>query len=147
LGLFIFPPKIIIMKTSRFFVLWCLLLIVLASWVAGGQAAQPDRGGKMVAHNVFFTLKDRSDAAKTKLVQACRTYLKGHPGEVFFAAGVLAQDLKRDVNVTDFDVSLHLVFKTKEDQDRYQTAPRHLKFIEENQQNWEKVRVFDSYVE
>ncbi|RPI27849.1 MAG: Dabb family protein [Acidobacteria bacterium] len=101
----------------------------------------------MVAHNVFFTLKDRSDPAKAKLVTACREHLKGHPGEVFFAAGVLAQDLKREVNVTDFDVALHIVFKTKEDQDRYQVAPRHQKFIEQNNANWEKVRVFDSYVE
>ncbi len=134
------------MKTYRYSILVFLILVVLGS--VAGRAAQQDRGGKsMVAHNVFFTLKDRSDVAKTKLVNACRTYLKGHPGEVFFAAGVLAADLKRDVNVTDFDVSLHIVFKTKEDQDRYQTAPRHLKFIEENRENWDKVRVFDSYVE
>ncbi len=141
------------MKSKRFSASLCLILIVLAGvyftgWMPAGHAGQPDRGGKsMVAHNVFFTLKDRSDVAKTRLVEACRTHLKGHPGEVFFAAGVLAGDLKRDVNVTDFDVSLHVVFKTKEDQDRYQTAPRHLKFIEENRENWEKVRVFDSYVE
>ena len=136
------------MKTNRVFVLLGLVSIVLTGWVLAQSAAQTDRGGKgMVAHNVFFTLKDRSDVAKTKLVEACRTHLKGHRGEVFFAAGVLAEDLKRDVNVRDFDVSLHIVFKTKEDQDRYQTAPRHLKFIEENRENWEKVRVFDSYVE
>jgi len=140
------------MKTSRFSTLCLILIVVAGVYFSGGlpagQAAQPDRDAKsMVAHNVFFTLKDRSDVAKTKLVEACRIHLKGHPGEVFFAAGVLAADLKREVNVTDFDVSLHLVFKTKEDQDRYQTAPRHLKFIEENQANWAKVRVFDSYVE
>ncbi len=141
------------MKTDRFSILSVLILagalgVCFGGWLFPGQAAQPDRGGKnMVAHNVFFTLKDHSDTARTKLVEACRTYLKGHPGEVFFAAGVLADDLKRDVNVRDFDVSLHVVFKTKGDQDRYQTAPRHLKFIEENRENWEKVRVFDSYVE
>lgn len=138
------------MNTRPYLILSCLALMVLAGlgWEWAPRGAQLEPGGKnMVAHNVYFTLKDRSDAAKTKLVQACRTYLKGHPGEVFFAAGVLAEDLKRDVNVRDFDVSLHLVFKTKEDQDRYQTAPKHLKFIEENRDNWEKVRVFDSYVE
>ncbi len=141
------------MRINRLATLLGLVLMVLPAvcflaWVPVGYAVQPARGGEnMVAHNVFFTLKDRSDAAKEKLVEACRTYLKGHPGEVFFAAGVRAGDLKRDVNVTDFDVSLHVVFKTKEDQDRYQTAPRHLKFIEGNRENWEKVRVFDSYVE
>ena len=38
-------------------------------------------------------------------------------------------------------------FKDKASQDEYQKAERHLKFIEENQANWKKVRVFDSYVE
>jgi hypothetical protein len=140
------------MKFKQFSAL-CLILIVVAgvyfsAAVSAGQATEPRQDGKnMVAHNVYFTLKDQSEPAKAKLVQASRTHLKGHPGEVFFAAGVLAADLKREVNVTDFDVSLHLVFKTKVDQDRYQKAPRHLKFIEENRDNWEKVRVFDSYVE
>lgn len=130
------------------FLLIAIAAVYFSVWAPAGRAAQPDQGGEgMVAHNVFFTLKDRSDFAKTKLVGACRAHLKGHPGEVFFAAGVLAGDLKREVNVTDFDVSLHIVFKTKEDQNNYQTAPRHLKFIEENRENWDRVRVFDSYVE
>jgi len=130
------------------FVFIGLAVVYIWSSLPVAQAAQAGSGGKsMVAHMVFFTLNDGSDAAKTKLVEACRTHLKGHAGEVFFAAGVLAGDLRREVNVTDFDVSLHIVFKTKEDQDRYQTAPRHLKFIEENRDNWAKVRVFDSYVE
>jgi len=40
-----------------------------------------------------------------------------------------------------------LVFKDKAAHDEYQKAARHLKFIEENQSNWKKVRVFDSTVE
>ena len=32
------------------------------------------------------------------------------------------------------------------DQDRYQTAPRHLDFIKANQSGWAKVRVFDSLI-
>ena len=100
----------------------------------------------MLSHDVYFTLKDRSDAAKENLVQACHKYLKGHPGEVFFAAGVIAPELTREVNVRDFDVALHVVFKYKEDHDRYQVAEKHKQFIAENQSNWEKVRVFDSYV-
>jgi hypothetical protein len=34
----------------------------------------------MLSHNVFFTLKDASDAAADHLVAACRKYLKDHPG-------------------------------------------------------------------
>jgi hypothetical protein len=101
----------------------------------------------VLAHNVFFTLKDRSPAAKTRLVAACRKYLAGHPGTVFFAAGTLAEELNREVNVRDFDVGLHLVFADQAAHDQYQAAPRHDQFIAENRDNWAAVRVFDSVVE
>jgi hypothetical protein len=100
----------------------------------------------MLAHMVYFTLKDRSPAAIETMVQACQKYLKGHPGEVFFAAGTVVPDLTRPVNQTDFDVALQVVFDSREAHDAYQVAPRHNQFIEENKPNWERVRVFDSYV-
>lgn len=102
--------------------------------------------GKMLAHNVYFILRDSSDTAKTRLIDACHKYLKDHPGEVFFAAGMLAGDLDREVNDRDFDVALHIVFKGRADHDRYQQDQKHRKFIQENQANWARVRVFDSYV-
>ncbi len=68
----------------------------------------------MLAHNVYFTLTDRSEAAAEKLVTACKKYLTGHPGVVFFACGTLEKELSRPVNDRDFDVSLHLVFETRE---------------------------------
>jgi hypothetical protein len=105
-----------------------------------------DAAGPMLAHNVFFSLNDPSPAAQEKLVAACKKYLSGHAGTVFFAAGTLAKDLARPVNDRDFDVALHVVFQDKAAHDKYQKAPAHLKFIEENQANWKKVRVFDSYV-
>lgn len=101
----------------------------------------------MLAHNVYFLLNDGSAAAKAKLAAACKKYLTGHPGTVFFAAGTLATELDRPVNDRDFDVALQVVFDGKEAHDQYQQAERHLKFIEESKDNWKKVRVFDSYVE
>lgn len=100
--------------------------------------------GPRLAHNVFFTLKEKTPAAREKLVAACHKYLKPHPGVTFFAAGSRAVALAREVNDLDFDVSLHVIFDSKESHDRYQTAALHLKFIEENQSLWSKVRVFDS---
>jgi len=100
----------------------------------------------LLAHNVYFTLKDRSPAAKAKLVASCKKYLSGHPGTVFFAAGTLCEELTRPVNDRDFDVALHVIFATKADQDAYQVAPRHLEFIAEGKDNWARVRVFDSVV-
>ena len=100
----------------------------------------------MLAHNVYFALKDNSVDAKKKLVDACKKYLSSHPGEVFFAAGTRAEDLTREVNDRDFDVALHIVFKDKAAHDTYQDHERHKQFIAENKDNWKKVRVFDSVV-
>jgi hypothetical protein len=100
-----------------------------------------------LAHNVYFTLHESTEAARAKLVQACKKYLTGHPGTLFFACGTLAKDLARPVNDRDFDVGLHIIFDTHAAHDAYQVAPRHEQFIEENKTTWKKVRVFDSVVE
>ncbi|MBX6314829.1 MAG: Dabb family protein [Isosphaeraceae bacterium] len=101
----------------------------------------------MLAHNVYFTLKDRSDAAKAGLIDACKRYLTGHPGIVYFACGHLAEALNRPVNDRDFDVALHIIFDSQAAHDAYQEAPRHQQFVAENKDNWARVRVFDSVVE
>ena len=54
-------------------------------------------------------------------------------------------DVHRPVNDQDFDVALHVVFRTRADHDRYQKSERHITFIEENKGNWKQSRVFDSY--
>jgi hypothetical protein len=101
------------------------------------------RAGLLI-HNVYFTLHDNSAAARERLREACRKYLTGHPGTVFFACAVLADELRRPVNDREFDVGLHIIFESQAAHDRYQEAPRHLQFIEENRANWKKVRVFDT---
>lgn len=99
-----------------------------------------------LGHMVYFTLKDRSEAAVKKMVDDCHKYLTDHPGTVFFAAGTLVPDLTRPVNQLDYDVALQVVFDSRAAHDAYQQAPRHQQFIDENKANWERVRVFDSYV-
>ena len=132
------PPLRVVICSSM------LGMLVFAAMQFRSNAAEP--AGSLLAHNVYFSLKDNSEAARLRLVTACKKYLAGHPGTVFFAAGELARDLDRPVNDRDFDVALHLVFESKASHDRYQNDARHLKFIEENTSNWKKVRVFDSYV-
>ena len=100
----------------------------------------------MIVHNVFFTLHEISPSARQKLVDACRKHLTGHPGEVYFSAGILCDALSRPVNDREFDVGLHVVFRTMADHDAYQKHPRHVAFVEENKPTWKKVRVFDSEV-
>jgi hypothetical protein len=101
----------------------------------------------LLAHNVYFALRDRSPAARQRLIDACRKYLSRHPGTVFFAAGTLAEALQRPVNDRDFDVALHVVFQNQAAHDAYQAAALHQQFIEENKDNWARVRVFDSLVQ
>jgi hypothetical protein len=100
----------------------------------------------LLAHNVYFTLHDASAAAKERLLEACKKYLSGHPGTLFFAVGVLCEELNRPVNQRDFDVALHLVFEDKAAHDRYQVTERHQQFIAENKANWKTVKVFDAVV-
>jgi hypothetical protein len=101
----------------------------------------------MLAHNVYFTLNDGSEAARQGLIAACKKYLTGHPDIRFFACGTVQEELNRPVNDRAFDVSLHIIFDSLEAHNAYQDAPRHHQFVGENKANWKQVRVFDSKVE
>ena len=121
-----------------------MLLMVLtlsASTMAWTRAKAEEPA---LAHMVFFTLKDRNPANRDALLAGCKKYLNGHEGTLYFSAGVRAEEFKRDVNDLDYDVALHIVFKNKAAHDKYQDAPRHQKFIDENKALWGKIRVFDS---
>lgn len=128
----------------------CALLIVIAALLTLSGCADElvinRQESLRLVHDVYFTLNDDSEAARSKLVKDCYKYLSNHPGIVFFAAGELVESHKRDVNIRDWDVSLHIVFKSKDYHDQYQIAPDHYKFIDENKDNWKSVRVFDSFV-
>jgi hypothetical protein len=119
---------------------------LVAAVVASAGAQDPPAKGKgpLIGHMVYFKLKDGSAAGRQKMVDACDKYLSKHDGVVFYSAGPIAADFKRDVNVTDWDVALHLVFADKAAHDRYQDHPDHVKFIAENKDGWAAVRVFDS---
>ncbi len=91
------------MMRSLAYALTAALIVAFAGISA--RAEEP-----LLAHDVYFSLKDNSPQAKEKLVAACKKYLTDHPGMVRFAVGTLADDMQRDVNDRDFDVSLHQVF-------------------------------------
>lgn len=99
---------------------------------------------QLLVHNVYFALHDRSAAARAHLVAECRKYLPDHPGIVFFACGELCAELDRDVNVRDWDVGLHILFRDKAAHDHYQDTKAHHDFINANRATWAGVRVFDS---
>ena len=127
-----------------------ILIIACIALLLGGCGISENHltgDSQMFAHNVYFTLNDASQEQTDTLVAECHRYLKDHPGVVFFAAGTVSQAHDREVNVRDFDVSLHVIFDSVDNQDAYQEAPDHLTFIERNKANWKQVRVFDSLVD
>lgn len=121
-----------------------LALACLAIAGGGFRAVEAEDG--VLAHDVYFTLEESTPETRQALVDACREYLTGHEGTVFFAAGTRATEMKREVNDTDFDVSLHVYFRDSAAHDAYQDHPRHREFIEKMAGNWKLVRVFDSRV-
>jgi hypothetical protein len=118
-----------------------LAAIVVLSLVVPAFAADPQ-----MSHMVYFKLKDNSDEAVAKLVAGCKEFLTDHEGTIYFSVGVRGKEFERDVNDKDFEVALNLVFRDKAAHDKYSKHPRHMKFIETLQDNWAKVRVFDSYL-
>ncbi|OWK43706.1 Dabb family protein [Fimbriiglobus ruber] len=121
-------------------------LVASAAPVRAEDEAKPKakKSEPQIGHMVYFKLKDATPESKTKLVEACKKYLEDHDGVVFFAAGVIGEEFKRDVNDRDWDVALHIVFTDKAAHDKYAVHPEHIKFINENKETWAKVRVFDS---
>jgi hypothetical protein len=121
-----------------------VLVSVLCLSMAGRAGADKDDDGPKIVHNVYFSLKDNSVEAKKKLVDSCKGYFSQHPGIVFFAAGMLADDIKRQYSDRDFDVSVHIVFKNRAAFAKSADSEGRKKFVEANKDNWMKVRTFDS---
>jgi hypothetical protein len=123
-----------------------LALTLACLALVGGRSSGAGSDDSVLAHDVYFTLEESTPETRQALVDACREYLTGHEGTVFFAAGTRATEMEREVNDTNFDVSLHVYFRDSAAHDAYQEHPRHKEFIEKMGDNWKSVRVFDSRV-
>ena len=97
-----------------------------------------------LTHTVYFELKDHSPEKCEKLVEACYSLLSSIEGAICLHAGVRESDLNRDVNDQQFHVGLVVIFESRAAHDAYQTHENHLKFLEENKDNWASVRIFDA---
>jgi len=127
-------------------VLVCLVAVGIHWLTAAPARANNTENSVGVVHSVYFTLNDPTPKAKAGLVDSCKKYLSKHPGLKSILVGTRAEELDRSVNDLEFDVALHMVFETMAAHDQYQTAERHLQFIEENRESWKNVRVFDTHV-
>ncbi|MCK7517153.1 MAG: Dabb family protein [Ignavibacteriales bacterium] len=111
--------------------------------VTGCSTSEPGIETRFI-HHVFFWLKEpvTPDIRKRGLEGALKelvtieTIIDSHLG---IPAGT-----SREVIDASYTYSLLTTYKNKADQDIYQTHPKHLKFIEDCQDLWEKVVVYDS---
>ena len=116
----------------------------LAAFLVADDKDQPQKPAPFIGHMVFFKLKDASPEARKRFLDSCDKLLSNHEGTVYYSAGVMADAFKGDVNDREFDIALHLVFTGKAAHDKYQVSADHKKFVADNKDNMEKVRVFDS---
>jgi hypothetical protein len=128
-------------------VLVAVLALALTSFLALEATARVRRAdGPKLAHMVFFKLKDSSKEAVERFIASAEKCLSNHEGSVYFSVGTRADDVDEPVSTKDFDVALHVVFSSKEGKLKYLKSPRHDQFVEENRAQFDKVRVFDSYL-
>lgn len=98
-----------------------------------------------LTHTVYFELKDHSAEKCEQLVEACYRLLSPIDGCTSLHAGVRDEELSRPVNDQAFHVGLVVVFESRAAHDAYQTHENHLKFLADNKDNWESVRIFDAF--
>ncbi len=114
-------------------------LLTASSCAGSGKCLTED----LFIHHVFFWLKQ-------PVTQEMRSKFEGELKKLVTVETIADYHLGvpaptgRDVIDNTYSYSLLTVFRNKADQDVYQTHPTHLKFIEESQDLWERVVVYDS---
>jgi hypothetical protein len=99
--------------------------------------------GTKFIHQVYFWLKEPGSQEGRKRFEEGLKALVNVETIQNYHLGVPA-GTSRDVIDATYTYSLLTVFKNREDQDIYQTHPIHLKFIEDCNDLWERVVVYDS---
>ncbi len=121
-----------------------IIAVLLSPLLSFESQAQSKKMEGEFIHAVYFWLKNpdsKEDCAKfekslTNFINNSEFILRKHIGK--------PARTDRDVIDNTYTYSLVLAFKNKEIQDKYQVEPGHLKFIEECEDLWKKVIVYDS---
>lgn len=94
-------------------------------------------------HHVYFWLhKPESKEDLTSLVKGLEALSK--IDYIRFSHIGKPADTNRDVIDTSYSVSWLLFFNNKDEEERYQKDPVHLKFVEDCKHLWKKVVVYDT---
>ena len=95
-------------------------------------------------HTVFFWFKDPGNVSHHKMFEA--SILRFMNDSQFASSWHVGTPAPTNRKVVDnsYTYCLAVTFETPELQDKYQSEPAHLKFIDESQHFWDRVLVYDS---
>lgn len=97
-------------------------------------------------HNVFFWLReDLSETERAAFLEGVKSLGTIDQVEAIYI-GPPASTEKREVVDNSFSYALLVHFDDIEGQNAYQIDPIHLKFVEDHQDKWTKVKVYDNTV-
>ena len=99
--------------------------------------------GNLFIHHVFFWLRKPVTEEVRKKFEKALKELVTIETITGYHLGVPAPT-NREVIDSSYTYSLLTTYRNKEDQDIYQTHPKHLSFIDDCSDLWEKVVVYDS---
>lgn len=95
-------------------------------------------------HTVFFWLKEPNNKEhKASFEDSLKRFIDNSEYVQNKHLGTPA-NTNREVIDASYTYCLAVSFLSKEDHDKYQVEPAHLKFVEESSQLWNKVLVYDS---
>lgn len=135
--------EIIVMSTRRNFISASGKIAVGGMAALGLTNETTINAKNMFVHHVYFWLNNPSSKEDlNKLVEGL-TALSKVKNLKMFHIGKPA-DTNREVIERGYAISWLCVFENKEEQDKYQVDPIHLKFIDNYKQLWSKVIVYDS---
>lgn len=97
-------------------------------------------------HIVFFWLKDDTAETSQAFEASLKKFINSSAHVKYMHIGKPA-GTPRDVVDNSYSYSLIATFNSKEEQDQYQQEQVHLDFIEEANQYWDRVQVYDSIME
>jgi len=118
--------------------------ILLMTNLATSHAQELQSGDKEFVHTVFFWLKDpESKTDRAKFERSLKTFINSSQFIQKKHLGIPA-GTNREVIDRSYTYCLSLTFRSKADQDKYQTEDVHLAFIKESEDLWKKVIVYDS---
>jgi hypothetical protein len=97
-----------------------------------------------MAHNVYFWLKENTTDEQRMEFEKGLQKLGTVPSIHSYYWGVPAPTEDRDVIDNSYHYSINALFLSLEDQRLYQEDPIHLDFIENHNEIWESVKVYDN---